>query len=84
MAGCERKTHLYFLGHRLWHHLAEKVVALLHLIIQLCHTLLMDNINGRNQIIIFFLPSICFVFSFSDSSASFNSLDCWLQRGQTL
>ena len=28
----------------------------------------------------FFLSSICFVFTFSDSSASFNSLDCWLQR----
>ena len=45
-----RKCHLNFFCDRLWHHLAEKVVALLHLTIQLCHALLMDNIGEESNL----------------------------------
>ena len=78
-----RGCHLDLLGDGLGHHLTEKVVALLHLYVKLCHALLCKNIASKYILHFlfwfYFLASINLVFSFSDSSASFNSSDCWLQ-----
>ena len=42
-----RGCHLDLLRDRLGHHLTEKVVALLHLYVKLCHALLCDNIASK-------------------------------------
>ena len=71
---CKRKKrdwHLDFLCNWLWHHLAEKVVALLHLHIQLCHTFLDDRKYSPGLWIMGWWIKCCFsCFSFPPSASS--------------
>ena len=54
-----RGCHLDLLGDWLGHHLTEKVVALLHLYVKLCHALLWQNIVSKYILYFLFLFLPC-------------------------